>query len=166
MDRIARLAQLPPVVQDFTGRVEELTELLAKVRTGGVVISGLQGMAGIGKTSLAVKLAHELKPDYPDAQIFLDLKGVDSTEHSGVRQNPLSSAEVMWHVVRSFDPNLKRPDSDGEVESAYRTLLNSRPGEQPKRAILIFDNAGENKQVKPLLPPPSCLLLVTPPKRL
>jgi len=155
------LHQLPSPPVDFTGRAEELNELLAKVRTGGVMISGLQGIGGIGKTALAVKLAHELKPDYPDAQIFLDLKGVDSTEHSGVRQNPLSSTEVMWHVVRSFDPNLKRPDSDAEVESVYRTLLNGRSGEQSKRAILLFDNARDDKQVKPLLPPPSCLLLVT-----
>ena len=157
----AALHQLPSPPVDFTGRVEELRDLLAEVRTGSAVVVGLQGMGGLGKTALAVKIAHELKADYPDAQIFLDLKGVDLTEHSHVRQKPLSPADVMWHVVTSFHPELKRPDSEAGVESAYRTLLNGTAGAKPKRAILLFDNARDDKQLRPLLPPPSCLLLAT-----
>ena len=52
-----RLHQVPPPPADFTGRVDELRELLAAIKQGGVTISGLQGMGGIGKTALALKLA-------------------------------------------------------------------------------------------------------------
>ena len=79
------LHQLPTPPADFTGRADELKELLAAVKTGGVTISGLQGLGGVGKTALALKLAEQLKPDYPDAQFYLDLKGVTATTHSAGR---------------------------------------------------------------------------------
>src|SRR5262249_32669715 len=73
------LHQLPAPPGDFIGREAELNELLAKIKEGGVTISGLRGMGGIGKTALALVLAHRLKPDYPDAQIYLDLKATSQT---------------------------------------------------------------------------------------
>ncbi len=72
---VKALHQLPPPVHDFTGRVDELAELTAKLEQGGITISGLHGLGGIGKTALALKLADQLKPHYPDAQFYLDLKG-------------------------------------------------------------------------------------------
>ena len=53
-------ASTPPA--DFTGRADELKELLAAVKTGGVTISGLQGLGGVGKTALALKLANSSSP--------------------------------------------------------------------------------------------------------
>src|SRR5579871_6626686 len=58
--QLRALHQLPPPPADFIGREEELKELLAAVATGGVTISGLQGQGGIGKTTLALKLAEKL----------------------------------------------------------------------------------------------------------
>jgi len=73
-----RLHEVPRPPADFTGREDELKELLASIEIGGVTISGLQGMGGIGKTVLAFKLVELLKPRYPDAQFYLDLKGAST----------------------------------------------------------------------------------------
>ncbi len=141
-----RLKQLPAPPRDFTGREAELDELRQALRRGGATISGVQGMGGVGKTALALVLAEEFKGDYPDAQIYLDLKGVSSQS--------LSPAEVMWHVVSSFHPDMKQPD-DGELPAWYNALLNE------KRVLLLYDNAKDAAQIEPLLPPAHCLLLVT-----
>jgi hypothetical protein len=88
------LHQLPPPPRDFVGRSREMTELLQALETSGVTISGLQGLGGIGKTALALKLAACLKPKYPDAQFYLDLKGAS--------KQPLSASEAMAHVCTSL----------------------------------------------------------------
>jgi len=85
-----RLHEVPPPPADFIGRENELKELLSAIEVSGVSISGLQGMGGIGKTALALKLVQLLKPRYPDAQFFLDLKGASS--------QPLTVAEALSHV--------------------------------------------------------------------
>jgi tetratricopeptide (TPR) repeat protein len=141
-----RLKQLPTPPRDFTGRAAELEELRLALMQGGATISGVQGMGGVGKTALALVLAHEFTDLYPDAQIYLDLKGVSP--------QPLSPVEVMWHVVSSFHPDMKRPD-DAELPAWYSDLLNRH------RALLFYDNAKDDAQIEPLLPPPHCLLLVT-----
>jgi len=95
------LNQLRPPRADFQGRKQELGELHAGINSaataGRAIISGLQGQGGIGKTELALKLAEELAPRYPDAQIYLDLKGVS--------EKPLSPSEALGHVIRSFHPD-------------------------------------------------------------
>jgi hypothetical protein len=73
-----RLHEVPRPPADFTGREAELKDLLSSIEVGGVTISGLQGMGGIGKTALALKLVELLKPRYPDAQFYLDLKGAST----------------------------------------------------------------------------------------
>src|SRR3990172_1289904 len=54
---VVGLHQLPPPPRDFTGREDELKELLDAIEHGGVTICGAQGMGGVGKTALALKLA-------------------------------------------------------------------------------------------------------------
>jgi hypothetical protein len=90
--------QLPPPPHDFTGREQELTELLAATECGSV-ISSLQGLGGVGKTALALKLAERLKDRYPDAQFYLDLRGVS--------QRP-SRPPKRWRT--SSAPTTRRPD--------------------------------------------------------
>ena len=137
------LRQLPAPPRDFVGREAELGELRQALQRGGVTISG---MGGVGKTVLALKLAHEFKDLYPDAQIYLDLRGAS--------KQPLSHTEVMWHVVSSFHPEMKRPDDD-QLPAWYNSLLREH------RVLLFYDNAADAAQVEPLLPPENCLLLVT-----
>ena len=141
------LFQLPPPPADFTGRTTELAELRAAIEKGGVHISGLQGQGGVGKTALAVKLAAELAPNYPDAQIYLDLKGVS--------EKPVTAAEAMSHVLRTFHPEAKLPEKVEDLSPLYNDTLHN------KRALLLMDNARDAAQLKPLIPPAGCLFLVT-----
>src|ERR671927_349344 len=104
-------------------------------------------MGGIGKTALALKLVELLKPRYPDAQFFLDLKGAST--------QPLNVAEALAHVVRAYHPTAKLPESESELRGLYLSVL------EGQRALLLMDNAANAAQVEPLIPPAGCLLLVT-----
>jgi hypothetical protein len=91
---------LPEVAADFTGRVEEENTIAAALsREGGALtISALKGIGGIGKTALAVKIAHRLTVLFPAAQLLVDLRGT--------RENPVSSRQAMESVIRRFHPRL------------------------------------------------------------
>jgi tetratricopeptide (TPR) repeat protein len=145
---ILPLHQLPTPPADFTGRQEDLNFLRSKLSQGGTgAIFGLRGMGGIGKTTVALKLADELKPRFPDAQIYLDLKGVDP--------QPLTAAQAMAHVIRAFHPEARLPEGESDLVGLYRSVINGR------RVLLLMDNAARKEQVEPLTPPSTCLLLVT-----
>ena len=129
-----------------------MAELLAARANPEHRILSLQGTGGVGKTTLALKLAHELAPHYPDARIFVDLKGASS--------QPLSVAEVQACVIRAYLPAARLPESEAELAKLYRAVLNG------KRTLLLFDNAVNGAQVAPLVPPAnssseSCLMIVT-----
>jgi tetratricopeptide (TPR) repeat protein len=98
---------------------------LQALEQGGVTISGLQGMGGIGKTALALKLANHLKPQYPDAQFYLDLKGVSD--------EPLTPVQAMGQVIRSYHPEAKLPDDENGLRGLYLSLLDG------KKALLLDD---------------------------
>jgi tetratricopeptide (TPR) repeat protein len=145
---ISSLHQLPTPPADFTGRQEDLDFLRSKLAQGGAgAIFGLRGMGGVGKTTLALKLADGLKQQFPDAQIYLDLKGVDP--------RPLSSSQAMAHVIRAFHPEARLPESEAELAAYYRSALHGT------RTLLLMDNAAGREQVEPLIPPSTSLLLVT-----
>jgi tetratricopeptide (TPR) repeat protein len=147
------LHQLPQPPADFTGREELVKQLIQDFHSHkgaaitGKPLHGLVGMGGVGKTALGLVVAHEIAKDFPDAQIFLDLKG--TTE-------PLSAADIMRHVITSFEPTMDlRTLNENSLANAYRTVLNS------KKALLFLDNARSADQIKPLIPPETCALLVT-----
>jgi tetratricopeptide (TPR) repeat protein len=144
---LSPIHQLPPPPADFTGRTAELAELRAAIEKGGVHISGLQGQGGVGKTALALKLAAELAPKYPDAQIYLDLKGAS--------EKPLTAAEAMSHVLRTFHPEAKLPEKEEDLRALYLDVLHN------KRALLLMDNAKDASQLNSLIPPDGCMFLVT-----
>jgi len=140
--------QLPSPVRDFTGRTHEIEDLLdAGRRQRGAVIS-CRGMGGVGKTQLALAIADRIKGNYPDGQVFLDLRGASP-------EPPLSTADVMAHVIQAFDLQAKPPDEPAQLAAAYRSILAG------KRVLLFLDNAASREQVEPLVPPETCLLLVT-----
>ena len=148
------LHQLPSPPADFTGREAELAELQAAIEHGGVHISGLHGQGGVGKTALALMLAQKIWPYYPDAQIFLDLKGV-ARQDEMAGERPLRPAEAMAYVIRAFHPEAKLPEAGKDLKAMYLSVLHG------KRALLLMDNARDAVQVAPLVPPQSCALLVT-----
>ncbi len=145
---LSSLHQLPSPPADFTGREEDLQALRSALAQGGTgAIFGLRGAGGIGKTVLALKLTEELKPLYPDAQLYLDLKGVDP--------QPLTTAQAMAHVIRSYHPEARLPEGEADLAGLYRSVLDD------KRTLLLMDNAASREQVEPLIPPSGSLLLVT-----
>jgi tetratricopeptide (TPR) repeat protein len=154
---LTTLFQLPPPPGDFTGREAELRELLQAIEHGGVHISGLQGQGGVGKTALALKLAAELAPRFPDAQIFLDLKGAPKGSAQNIAgDKPLTAAEALAYVLRSFYPEVKLPEGEDELRSMFCSVLHG------KRVLLVMDNARDAKQVEPLIPSDKgSVLLVT-----
>lgn len=148
------LHALPPVSRIFIGREVEEEELLALLRDGdaaGAAISGsLQGMGGVGKTALAVVLAHRLSERYPGAQLYRDLRGADE-------RRPLSPAEVMRDFIVALHPRVGQLPEDLEaLGGIYRSVLS-----EAGRVLLLLDNAADAEQVRPLQPPPGCLLLIT-----
>lgn len=142
--------QIPSPPPDFTGRDDELAQLLAEIGTGGANISGVEGMAGVGKTALALVLAERLASDYPNEQFYFDLRGADPNQ-----QTPRTPSEAMRHVLFGFDPTRTLPDDEDGLRALYLSKLSDRP------ALLLMDNAANAEQVKPLVPPNGCLLLVT-----
>lgn len=141
-----RLHQLSEPPQDFIGRVLELEAHAHVLEQGHAHLTGWWGTSGAGKTALALKLAKQLTPRYPDAQIYIDLKG-----HT---LQPLSAVEVLAHVIRAYHPIANLPDNRNELLEVYRSLLNG------KRVMIVLDNAASTIQVEPLIPPGTCAMIV------
>ncbi|BCB85590.1 AfsR/SARP family transcriptional regulator [Phytohabitans suffuscus] len=149
---------LPRTAADFTGRgevVARLVEAVERADPGGPVIQLIDGMAGSGKTTLAVHVATLLSGRYPDAQLFVDLHG-----HS--ERRPLEPTAALVTLLRQLGvPSERIPPSPDERVALWRTELAAR------RVLVVLDNAASTAQVGPLLPAaPGCLALVTSRRRL
>lgn len=139
-------AQLPTGVPDFTGRSQEtgqLEEQLVKAvgawPRGPIVLSAIDGTGGIGKTSLAVHVAHRVAGLFPDGQLHADLHG------SGGQ--PVEPGEVLARFLRGLGVPPERVPADPEERGAlYRTALASR------QVLILLDNVRDAAQVRPLLP--------------
>jgi tetratricopeptide (TPR) repeat protein len=145
----APLHQLPADIADFAGRGPQMERLLGILgaQSGRVVISAIDGMGGLGKTALAVHVAHRLTTRYPDGQIVVDMAGTSAA--------PLSPAQGLARVIRVFEPLTRLPEDVAELRPIYLSVLHGR------RVLLILDNAHDGDQVTPLLPPEDCALIVT-----
>jgi DNA-binding SARP family transcriptional activator/tetratricopeptide (TPR) repeat protein len=130
-------AQLPPDPPDFVGR-DALVAELATVFADGPVVAALLGPGGVGKSALAVHVAHRVGAGYPDGQLHVDLRGNTGT--------PASPAEVLGRFLRALEPQQAVPDGTDERMDAYRTLLAGR------RILIVLDDAANEQQVRPLLP--------------
>lgn len=148
--------QLPAAPRYFTGRDTQRRALFALLNraspdSGAVALAALTGMAGIGKTALAVSWAHQVASRFPDGQLFADLRGFSPSD------NPLAPAAVLHDFLSSLGmpPTRIPPDVAGRA-ALYRSMLASR------RMLVVLDNASDAEQVRPLLPgSPGCLVLVT-----
>ncbi|MQA95565.1 MAG: helix-turn-helix domain-containing protein, partial [Streptosporangiales bacterium] len=142
-------AQLPQDIPDFTGRAEDLSTLHDVLRSGLRTIV-IQGMAGVGKTALAVRWAHTIAAEFPDGQLFLDLRG-----HA---QRPaVTTVEALGQLLRALDvPAEQVPPAADEQAALYRSRLADR------RVLIVLDDATGSDQVRPLLPGnPHSLVVVT-----
>ncbi|WP_189218919.1 MULTISPECIES: ATP-binding protein [Streptomyces] len=152
--------QLPADVSGFVGRTAELAELEALLRNGGqpgeaVPMVLITGTAGVGKTSLAIRLAHRIGGRYPDGQLFINLRGYDVGP-------ALAPAAVLERFLRALGvPGPAVPDGPEERAELYRSLLAG------KRMLVVLDNAATVGQVRPLLPGTAgCVTVVTSRHRL
>ncbi|MDX3639701.1 ATP-binding protein [Streptomyces sp. MB09-02B] len=148
--------QLPGATRHFVGRISEidsLSTLMAQAEgTGGmVVISAIDGTAGVGKTTLAVHWAHRVAHLYPDGQLYVNLRGFDP---SGA---PVRPADVIRGFLDAFgvDASRQPPSPEAQV-GLYRSLLAGR------QVLLVLDNARDTDHVRPILPgSATCMVIVT-----
>ena len=141
--RPAGLCELPRLVDDFTGRAAELAwirELASAESSPGAGVVGLvTSSGGMGKTTLAVRAGHLLRPDFPDGVFFVDLLGMSP--------QPLTAGDALRLLLRALGVADKQVPGDlTERASLYRSLLRDR------RVLVVLDNAGSEEQVRPLLP--------------
>ncbi len=148
--------QLPGAVANFTGRAAELAVLdglldgAAQDTPGAMVLSAVGGTAGVGKTALVVHWAHRASDQFPDGQLYVNLRGYDLVR-------PVRSADALAGFLRSLGvAGQDIPEEEAERAARYRSLLAGR------RMLVVLDNAGSAEQVRPLLPgDPRCPVVVT-----
>jgi DNA-binding SARP family transcriptional activator len=148
--------ELPGPVPHFVGRAAELADLTGMLerasahRPPTLVISAIAGMAGVGKTALAIQWAHQVADRFPDGQLHVNLRGYDPGQ-------PRSAADALAGFLRSLGlAEQDIPAGTAERAARYRSLLAGR------RMLIMIDNARDVEQVRPLLPgSPSCMTVVT-----
>ncbi|MGC5013493.1 ATP-binding protein, partial [Streptosporangium sp. DT93] len=148
-------AQLPADVPHFVGRTTEIAQLDAlldeRIGQGLLTIALVTGVAGVGKSGLAVHWAHRVASRFPDGQLFVNLRGYD------LNARPLTPGEVMDRFLRAFGVGGERiPEDLDERAGLLRTVIGRR------RLLLVLDNARAVEQVRPLLPGSgTCCVVVT-----
>jgi tetratricopeptide (TPR) repeat protein len=138
--------QLPQKLEAFFGRKDSLHEVAGKTWNSAGPIC-LYGKKAIGKTALALELAHQLAPKYPDAQFYIDLKG-DSDK-------PLPVSKAMGYVLRAFNPQEAIPSDPLELSEQYGASFRG------KRILIVLENVKKLSQIKHLMPPKSGMMIVT-----
>ncbi|WP_165495343.1 AfsR/SARP family transcriptional regulator [Actinomadura roseirufa] len=144
-------AMLPPDVADFVGRSKQLAQLCdpeAGAHGGRPPVLLVSGMAGVGKSALAVRAAHARKAEFPDGRLYADLGGNGSD-----RVDP-------GRVLSGFLGALGVPAEQVPAGLDERIRL-YRGGIAGRRLLVLLDNAVDERQVRPLLPGGDCLTLVT-----
>jgi DNA-binding SARP family transcriptional activator/DNA polymerase III delta prime subunit len=133
---------LPPDIADFVGRagaVAQLAGVLTCAATHGSPVVAISGPPGVGKTTLACRLAHQLRPAFPDGQLYVRLGGPASTPRDG--------SEALGELLRALGvPPSAIPEHTEERAARYRSLLSDR------RILVTLDDAASQAQVAPLLP--------------
>ena len=145
-------AQLPPAMTAFTGRAPQLAQLddvRATIGATDPAVVIVSGAAGVGKTALAVHWANLVADAFPEGQLYANLRGLDP-------------AQVVHGFLRSLGvPVADIPATLNGRAALYRTVLATR------RTLIVLDDAGDEAQVRPLLPGAShTLVLVTSRHRL
>ncbi|WP_442912777.1 BTAD domain-containing putative transcriptional regulator [Kutzneria sp. CA-103260] len=156
-DRWATLpvpAQLPPDIPDFVGRdgeIDALCGILTDPGRGTPAVVAMTGMAGVGKSSLALHAAYAIADRFPDGQLFVDLRGhVEGMDPL----DPMDALEQLLGAVGVGGDQI--PDELAARSAMWRTRMAG------KRMLVVLDDAVGIGQLRPLLPGAAgCLLLVT-----
>jgi tetratricopeptide (TPR) repeat protein/transcriptional regulator with XRE-family HTH domain len=140
---VERPAQLPPDVREFTGRADQiawLRHLLTdREPAGPVPIATITGVGGLGKSALAIHVAHQLRDEFPDGQLFIELQGS--------HDRPVTSWDALARLLRHLGvTDAAMPKDDAECAAEYRARVADR------RMLIILDDARDAAQVRSLLP--------------
>ncbi|MEU5312230.1 BTAD domain-containing putative transcriptional regulator [Streptomyces sp. NPDC021562] len=156
--RTARPAQLPPGLPGFTGREDALAQARALAARGGdaLRVLAVDGIPGIGKTALAVHFAHQVASDFPDGQLYADLRGFAADG------KPTDPADILQGFLDALGVAPQHVPAPPDTRSAlYRSVLADR------RVLVVLDNARDLAQIRPLLPGTgNCMVIVTSRSRL
>jgi DNA-binding SARP family transcriptional activator/tetratricopeptide (TPR) repeat protein len=153
---------LPTDIADFTGRAEHISQIREYLagpgagKPGGAVpIVVITGKGGIGKTSLAVRVSHDIADHFPDGQLFADLHGAGASQ-------PVGPMQVLERFLRALGiPGTQMPEGLDERAEVYRSLLADR------KMLVVLDDAASESQVSPLLPGnPDSAVMITSRSRL
>ncbi|HEV7653055.1 MAG TPA: tetratricopeptide repeat protein [Actinophytocola sp.] len=147
------LHQLPPSTRQFVGREAELAGLTRLIDARGsatLVVATIDGMAGIGKTALALTWAHRVRDQFPDGQLHVNLRGFDEHE-------PMDADQALHGFLQALGVSAQAIPADVDAKGAlYRSLLAER------RMLIVLDNARSSEHVRPLLPGDStCAVVIT-----
>ncbi|MFF1695257.1 BTAD domain-containing putative transcriptional regulator [Streptomyces sp. NPDC058257] len=140
-------ALLPPSIGDFTGREAQLAAVRAALSgpRDAMPVVVLSGPGGVGKSTLGVRVAHQVAEEYPDGQLYAELRGATA---------PVAPGEVLGRLLYAL--GAVPPDGDAERRDLFRSLVAGR------HILLVLDDAGSESQVRPLLPgSATCGVLIT-----
>jgi tetratricopeptide (TPR) repeat protein len=144
--------QLPPDIDDFTGReaaTAQVQQLLEREQSTAIIISAIAGKAGVGKTALAVHVAHRLRPRFSDGQLYVDLRGAEA--------QALDPADVLAGFLRALGV-----EGAAIGEGLEERVRQFRARLADRRVLVVLDNAASEAQLRPLLPTsPGCAARVT-----
>jgi DNA-binding SARP family transcriptional activator/tetratricopeptide (TPR) repeat protein len=154
-------AQLPATTRYFTGRREEMRTLsrmlpLSPSPTDGVTVVAIDGLPGVGKSTLAVQWAHKVKKHFPDGHLFINLRGFDA------RGGVVAAEDALTRFLNVLGVAHRRVPVGAEAQTAlFRTLMSQR------RMLVVLDNALDAEQIRPMIPAsPHCMVVVTSRNRL
>jgi DNA-binding SARP family transcriptional activator len=149
---------LPHDIADFSGREQQVAHLRSRVlrsNGSGVSVTTVAGPGGVGKTALALHVAHQVRAEFPHGQLYATLRGID---HEG----PAEPIDVLGRFLRALGiDHAAMPETLDDRVDLYRDLLAGR------RVLVVLDNASSDEQVVPLIPgSPTCSVLVNSRARL
>jgi len=142
--------ELPPQLRDFVGREREIERMSKRLRTstGGIIeLSAVNGMGGVGKSSLAIEVGHRLKDRFPSGQVFLELLGM--------QPEPMSVPRALTQLLISLCPERRVPGEESLLPE-YRSAMAAAG-----QVLVILDDAANAGQVRTLIPGPPAGVIVT-----